>query len=128
MVIMFVLAGAARSLVPMIRLATLFQICEGFAAGQELPSEDEPLRCAQGVAYRKLCLKNLLPPCSAATSCVGATLTILLATASVIDADHRLRPERLTKQMRGQKLEHRIQAFLYQVRWRMSSHQAIGRP
>jgi hypothetical protein len=53
--------------------------------------------------------------CLAATSCVGATLT-MLATASIIDADHRLRPERLTKQTRGRKLEHRIQEALYAVR------------
>ena len=52
---------------------------------------------------------------AAATSCVGATLTILLATASIIDADHRLRPERLAKQTRGRKLEHRLQEAIFAV-------------
>ena len=46
---------------------------------------------------------------------MGATLTILLATASIIDADHRLRPERLTKQTRGRKLEHRLQEAILAV-------------
>lgn len=99
MVIMFVLAGA-QCLRIMGR------------------THDSPL-CPLLDQTKCLMSKRCCTPSSAATSCVGATLTILLATASILDAEHRLRPERLVKQTRGQRLEQRIQEFIYAVsaRW-----------
>lgn len=83
----------------------------GMMTGQILGGSDP----SQAARYQMVIMFVL-----AATSCVGATLTILLATASILDAEHRLRPERLVKQTRGQRLEQRIQELIHAIGERFS--------
>ncbi len=53
----------------------------------------------------------------AATSGTGIVVSVTLASAMILDSEHRLRPERLVKQAHGEKMEKRIHdAVLWVIR------------
>lgn len=53
----------------------------------------------------------------AATSGTGVVVSVTLASAMILDSEHRLRPERLVKQAHGEKMEKRIHdAVLWVIR------------
>lgn len=52
----------------------------------------------------------------AATSGTGVVIAVTLASAMILDSEHRLRPERLARQAHGEKLEKRIHDLFVLVR------------